>query len=138
VSSRGVAGCLSSRRPLPPVIVFLLAALAVALGTAPGARSGSATADVVGSLASPAAEAAHVGIIGAHRHGTPPVPSRLGVRGASPAGSVLERPTFDAVLPALAVAGPLVALLGEDGANDPPGDSGLSGGSARSPPASAA
>ena len=131
MSSRGGLGHASSRQ-LPPLILLLLAAVAVALGPALDSRSRSA--DFFGSAASPAAEAAHGGIAGHGREGSDPAPSRAGLRHASAGATALERPTFDAVLPAVALAGRLLALVVGYGGDERRRRRALPSASARSPP----
>jgi hypothetical protein len=138
VSSRGEWGRASSRR-LPPLILLLLAAVAIAMGPALGARTGTTAADVADSAAFPAAEDAHAGFAGSHgdeRQGTHPAPSRAGLRHTSVGAAALERPTFDAVPPAVTVAGPLLALVVGYGGNERRRGRTLLSASARSPPAS--
>ena len=135
MSSRGGWGHASSRR-LPPLILLLLAAVAVALGPALDSRSRSA--DFFGSAASPAAEAAHGGIDGHRREGSDPAPSRAGLRHASAGATALERPTFDAVVPTVALAGLLLALIAGYGRNERRRGRTLPSASARSPPVSLA
>ena len=137
MSSRGEWGRASSRQ-LPPLILLLLAAVAVAMGPAHGARTGSTAAEVFGSAAFLSAEAAHNGIAGDERQGTHPAPSRAGLRHASEGATALERPTFDAVLPAVTVAGPLLALVVGYGGNERHRGRTLLSASARSPPVSLA
>jgi hypothetical protein len=162
VTSRGVRN--ASSRPLPPLVLLLLAAVAVALGPAVGLGSGpspwqaarSATRPAAfpaarapqpsAGIADPSGERAELGapararvdIGGDERDSTTRPPVRVGLRHSSAAANALERPTFDAVLPAAVVAGPLGALAGGYGATQVCPGLTLPRGSARSPPASLA
>jgi hypothetical protein len=157
VTSRGVRN--SSSRPLPPLILLLLAAVAVALGPAVGARSGSPLWGIAGSAAFPAARAPQLSVgiadpsgqraelgaqarvrvdVGGDERDGSTWPLRVGLRHSSAAANALERPTFDAVLPVAVVAGPLGALAGGYGAIQACRGLTLPRGSARSPPVSLA
>lgn len=130
---RGGPVSASSRR-LPPLILLLLAAAAVALGPALGVGSSSPTTDVAGSAAFPAVHAAHGGIAG-ERRGTDRAPSRAGLGHVSAGPTAFERPTLDAVLPAVAGAGALLGLIVGYGGDEARRGPTLLAGSARSPPA---
>jgi ABC-type branched-subunit amino acid transport system permease subunit len=134
VSSRGEWGPASSRR-LPPLILLLLAAVAVALSPALGARSGYAGADVFGSAAFPATGDEHAGVAADEHQGTDRAPLRAGLRHAPARATALERPTFDAVLPGAALAGPLLALIVGYGGNERRHGRAVPSASARGPPA---
>jgi hypothetical protein len=137
VSSRGVGRRLSSSRPLPPAILLLLAALAVALGPALGGRIGNAPSDAVASAVVHAERTAQ-DTAGGDREGAPAAPRRVDLRHPSTGPAAVDRPAFDALLPAVVVAVPLLVLIAGYGGSERRRGLTLPRGSARAPPASAA
>ncbi len=146
MSTRGAWKHASSSRPLPPLILLVLTAAAVALAPALGARSvsalsatsGSASSGASGSVATAAPPGAYAGISGDDRNARTPPPSRVGPRHVSAAVGVLERPTITAVLPGIVATAALLALLGALPRDAWRGGVTLPRGSARSPPTSVA